>query len=113
MLAMFACILSSRRTQVSKRLIIPSTVYISKEGWQPVCKGLDEHGNLIWDLQMKEPWHLKMFPVRYKGDFSEQWMWLCLQQSGMEWVLDRTVEEDYFAQRSRKLLDRVKRRHHA
>jgi len=60
-------------------------VYVPTAGYQPVCVGLDENGELLWRLQMKEPWHMKMFPVRYTGDFSEQWMWLVLAEKGMDW----------------------------
>jgi hypothetical protein len=61
-----------------------STVYISKRGYQPVCAGM-EKDILEWKFQMKEPWHLKMFPVPYGGDFSEQWMWLCVYERGHSW----------------------------
>ncbi len=64
--------------------MIAQGVYVSQEGYQPVCKGLDERGEFIWDVKMKEPWHLKMFPVRYKGDFSEQWMLLVMTEKGFE-----------------------------
>ncbi len=67
-----------------------NTIYVPKEGYQSVCRGL-ENGELVWDLQPKETWHQKMFPVRYKGDFSEQWMWLCILEKGMEWKGESNV----------------------
>jgi hypothetical protein len=49
------------------------TTYVSKLGYQPICTGIDESGNLVWDAKQKENWHLEMFPVPYRGDFKEQW----------------------------------------
>jgi hypothetical protein len=60
-------------------------VYVCKQGWQPKCTGLDSKGELVWTLEMKEPWHQKMFPVPYKGDFSNEWMWKVLHERGMDW----------------------------
>ncbi len=62
-----------------------NTTYVCKKGWQPVCQGLDESGELVWQLEMKQPWHSKMFPVRYGGDFVMEWMWLVLYEKGQEW----------------------------
>jgi len=59
--------------------------YQSRKGWQPICIGIDYLGELIWDLRIKEIWHQKMFPARYDGDFSDQWMWLVLQEKGIDW----------------------------
>lgn len=61
-------------------------VYVSRRGYQPTCVGTDANGELIWELKMKEPWHLKMFPVPYGGDFTEQWMWKTLQEKGHLWA---------------------------
>jgi hypothetical protein len=81
-------------------------VYVSKVGYQPVCAGVDPQGELLWDLQMKAPWHSKMFPVRYQGDFGEQWMWLSLMEKGLEWDRAEGVDEG-FARSSRKLLRKL------
>lgn len=62
-----------------------STVYVCKDGYQPTFAGTDAKGEFIWTFKMKEPWHLKMFPVRYGGDFSEQWMRLRLYEQGYDW----------------------------
>lgn len=59
-------------------------VYMPKTGYQSVCIG-EENGELKWGLQMKEPWHQRMFPVTYTGDFSTQWMWKSLQEKGFDW----------------------------
>ncbi len=60
-------------------------VYVCRKGYQPVVVGIDDGGNLIWESRMKEPWQLKMFPVKYGGDFSNQWMWKSLQEKGLDW----------------------------
>lgn len=60
-------------------------VYVCKRGYQPVHAGVDEHGEIIWELKTKEPWHLKMFPVPYGGDFGVQWMWKTQQEKGYDW----------------------------
>lgn len=61
-------------------------IYVCKKGWQPVCVGMDQSGELVWELRMKEPWHQKMFPVKYGGDFGVQWMYKSLQEKGHEWT---------------------------
>lgn len=65
-----------------------NTTYVCKQGWQPTCQGIDVNGEIVWDLKMKEPWHLKMFPVNYGGDFKTEWMWLCLHEKGLDWKED-------------------------
>jgi hypothetical protein len=64
---------------------IRAGVYAPEKGYQPWCTGVDENGELVWTTKMKEPWHLKMFPVIYTGDFMTQWMWKSLQEKGLEW----------------------------
>lgn len=60
--------------------------YIPKDGYQPVCVSLI-NGELVWDLKIKEPWHTQMFPIRYTGDFGEQWMRLIIMEKyGLEWL---------------------------
>jgi len=62
------------------------TVYRSTIGFQPYCAGTDATGELVWDKKIKEPWHLKMFPVHYGGDFRDQWMWLLMYEQGLDWT---------------------------
>lgn len=63
--------------------------YIGKRSYQPVCKGLDVAGEIIWELKPKEPWHQKMYPVSYDGDFGIQWMYLSLYEKGFDWDEER------------------------
>jgi hypothetical protein len=94
------------RLKMNEKKESVSTVYIPKNGYQPICKGLDLEGELIWDLKMKEPWHLKMFPVHYTGDFSEQWMYLILMEKGIEWDRPETID-DQFSRSARNLLRKI------
>lgn len=66
-------------------------VYVSRRGYQPVCVGLDNNGQLVWEYQMKQPWHQKMFPVPYGGDFHVEWMWKSLQEKGAEWEASNEI----------------------
>lgn len=53
---------------------------------QPICKGVNEQGELLWDSIPMEFWQIKqLFYKHYSGDFGEQWMWLVAYQGGMEW----------------------------
>lgn len=63
-------------------------VYVSRVGYQPVVVGVDDQGKLIWENVMKQPWHQKMFPVKYAGDFGIQWMWKSLYEKGTDWTED-------------------------
>lgn len=65
--------------------MIAGGVYVTQEGWQPTVVGALKDGELVWTLKMKSPDHLKKFPVRYRGDFSEQWMRLSLYEKGYTW----------------------------
>ncbi len=54
---------------------------------QPVCKGINDRGQLIWDYEAMELWQiLQLFYKHYEGDLGEQWMWLVLAQKGMDYV---------------------------
>jgi hypothetical protein len=59
-------------------------VYVSRRGYQPTCVGTDDKGELVWEYRMKEPWHQKLFPVPYGGDFGVQWMYKSLQEKGFD-----------------------------
>lgn len=41
---------------------------------QPVCKGVDAKGELIWGFVPMARWQQAMFPVRYVGDFIGFWL---------------------------------------
>jgi hypothetical protein len=41
---------------------------------QPVCLGTNERGELIWEGRQMAEWQMKLFPVRYSGDFKAHWM---------------------------------------
>lgn len=58
--------------------------YMPSEAYQPICVGQTPAGELLWDRKIKEPWHQKMFPVQYRGDFQELWMRLILHQAGWD-----------------------------
>lgn len=60
--------------------------YIPKESYQPACAGFDKNGELVWHQKFKDAWQQKMFPMPYRGDFGEQWMWLVLKEKGFEWT---------------------------
>lgn len=83
-------------------------VYVCRKGYQPVCKGIDAKGELLWGTEIKQPWHQKMFPVTYGGDFCEQWMYKSLNEKGFEWDSQDFVEQTFVC-KSRKLLKRIKR----
>lgn len=83
-------------------------VYVCRRGYQTVCVGVDDSGELIWEMRMREPWHLKMFPVPYGGDFAVEWMYKSMQEKGVEWDSQEVVEQR-FSCAARKLLWRVKR----
>jgi len=40
---------------------------------QPVCKGVDAKGELVWGFIPMPRWQQAMFPVRYVGDFFVFW----------------------------------------
>lgn len=53
---------------------------------QPVCTGTNEKGELTWKPASMEFWQIvQLYYKHYCGDFGEQWMWLVLQEKGMEW----------------------------
>lgn len=66
-------------------------VYVCRRGYQPVVVSVDERGELVWGTQMKEPWHLKLFPVPYGGDFCEQWMYKSLQEKGFDLLTEDQI----------------------
>jgi hypothetical protein len=41
---------------------------------QPVCIGTDDHGELVWGVIEMPRWQMIMFPKRYEGSLSVQWM---------------------------------------
>ncbi len=82
-------------------------VYVSQRGYQPVCQGLDSTGELVWAMRMKAPWHQKMFPVSYGGDFAIEWMYKSMFEKGIEWDSQDSVEQT-FACTSRTLLRKIK-----
>jgi hypothetical protein len=59
--------------------------YIPRDRYQPVCRGFDQNGELIWELAFKEAWQTRMLPVPYRGDLSDQWMRLILNENGIDW----------------------------
>lgn len=63
-------------------------IYVCRKGYQPVCVGSNDTGELIWEFRMKEPWQQKMFPIKYGGDFAVQWMFKSLHEKGFEWSED-------------------------
>lgn len=44
------------------------------ERLQPVCKGVDSKGELIWGAVPMALWQRAMFPIRYTGDFLAFWL---------------------------------------
>ena len=55
---------------------------------QPICAGVDESGELVWDDQAMELWQVRqLFYKQYGGDLGEQWMWLVAQNKGMDWEI--------------------------
>ncbi len=44
------------------------------ERTQPVCKGTDAKGNLIWGIIPMPRWQMEMIRVRYYGDFMAHWI---------------------------------------
>ncbi len=65
--------------------------YDPKDRYQPTFSGVDAKGEIVWTLQAKQTWHLEMFPVRYRGDFSEQWMRLLLAENGFDWDIEEAA----------------------
>ncbi len=61
------------------------TQYDPKDRYQPICLGLDATGEILWRFIAKEAWQTIMLPVQYRGDFSDQWMRLLLQENGIDW----------------------------
>jgi hypothetical protein len=59
--------------------------YQNPDAMQPTCGGVDENGELIWMVVPKARWHQAMFPVRYLGNFTEQWMFLIMKEKGIDW----------------------------
>lgn len=45
-----------------------------REPQQPICKGTDENGELVWGFIPMPRWQQAMFPVKYVGDFFKFWM---------------------------------------
>ncbi len=41
---------------------------------QPICKGTDKKGELVWGFIPMPRWQQVMFPVRYVGDFLAFWL---------------------------------------
>lgn len=62
-----------------------NTQYVPPNRYQPIFSGVSEQGEILWSREFKQSWHTKMFPVKYEGDFSEQWMWLCVFEKGHFW----------------------------
>lgn len=64
------------------------TTYHRPDGlMQPTaCPKLNKHGELVWMNVAKSPWHLKMLPNRYNGDFMVAWMWSSMFDKGHEWT---------------------------
>lgn len=52
---------------------------------QPTCRGISKDGKLRWHKVPKAPWHLKMFPNKYDGDFAVAWMYASLYSQGYDW----------------------------
>lgn len=50
---------------------------------QPVCTGVDERGELVWEGRAMEYWQMAMFPVRYAGDFLAHWTRMSLRGVGL------------------------------
>ncbi len=41
---------------------------------QPVCKGTNEKGELVWGFIPMPYWQMAMFPLKYYGDFMAHWI---------------------------------------
>lgn len=61
-----------------------NTTYRRPDGAMQPSAGarLNKKGELVWTFAQKAPWHFKMFPNRYDGDFSCQWMFMMLLEKG-------------------------------
>lgn len=44
-----------------------------KQRTQPICKGVNRKGELIWTIAPMALWQQAMFPVKYCGDFMAFW----------------------------------------
>jgi len=51
---------------------------------QPVVKGTNAKGELVWGVIPMARWQMMMFPVRYTGDFMVHWMKASLAAAGIE-----------------------------
>jgi hypothetical protein len=47
---------------------------MSCERKQPICKGVDHRGELLWGMIDMPRWQMEMFRVRYYGDFMAHWI---------------------------------------
>lgn len=48
----------------------------------PVCAGVDENGEIVWEIRPMERWQeILLFKKNYQGDFLNQWWHLsCLEK---------------------------------
>lgn len=52
---------------------------------QPVCKGVDAAGELVWEGQEMARWQMAEFPREYTGAFRAYWMMRnCSERTGCE-----------------------------
>jgi hypothetical protein len=52
---------------------------------QPVCKGVNKKGELVWGVIPMPYWQMRMFPLKYYGDFFVFWTKLhFFQMTGFE-----------------------------
>lgn len=61
----------------------------TNERLQPVCKGTNERGELVWGFVPMARWQCVMFPLKYVGDFAAFWY-----KRFMLAVLDYEMSED-------------------
>jgi len=53
---------------------------------QPIVIAVDADGEFIWGEIDMPRWQMELLPVRYKGDFSEHWMYKAMrEQLDMPW----------------------------
>ncbi len=51
--------------------------------WQVI--GAKENGEPIWGQRPMTEWEMRLFKLHYKGDFTEQWIYLICAQAGHYW----------------------------
>lgn len=63
------------------------------ERTHPFVAGLNELGELIWELRPMPRWQMEMFRKHYKGDFVPEWIDLfAFEKHGSTW--DEFIDQE-------------------